>query len=526
MKTIITSILSLCTAGLVWGQGSITLSTSNSNVKYLVSNNGVFFHDPTQNSTGNGFGGYFVPKDSLVSSIFGITLMATGTDVNGQIKGAISTTLDSDFAPGPYLSNPANYPNSSYINKYLTSIWEVSKAQVDQHIAHWMDAGYVVPGPIAEWPGNGNSGNGESALLAPFYDRDGDQLYEPLDGDYPLIRGEKAVYTIVNDSRGVHASATDPIGIEVHMMFYQYDVPGNEALNNTVFVQTTAFNRGTVSLTGFHLGHYVDFDLGNPFDDYIGTDPARNLAYAYNGDFMDEPFSGKPGYGINPPATGFLTLDGTLNSNVILSGLSFMSTPLEFHNVLNGLLPDGSQMLDGNNQPTNYLYYDIDSLSGWNEFNGNGGISNAPGDRRSVTAQQAETFNPGAVLCYNHAAIFARSQAGTFLGSIDSLLQVADYIQDFYDDQHFSCEGKTLGLRELDDALDFSLFPNPSSSYLKINGLDSGTFRIISMDGKEVKSGNLENALIDVEQLRNGYYMIEITSGGKGGRKSFVKDGH
>lgn len=522
MKTIITSILCLCIEGMVLGQGNITLYTSNSNVKYFVSNNGTFFHYPSQNPSA----GYIVPKDSLVGSIYAVSLMATGVDINGQIKGAISTSVESDFAPGPYLSNPANYANSSYINKYLMSLWSVSKAQIDDHIAHWMDAGYVVPAFIASWPGNGNSGNGESALLAPFFDRDGDQLYEPQDGDYPLIRGDKAVFSIVNDGRGVHPSGTDPVGMEVHMLFYQYDVPGNDVLNNTVFVQTTVFNRGTTSLSQFHLGHYLDFDLGNPFDDYIGTDPARHLAYVYNGDLMDEYFSGKPGYGINPPATGFLNLDGTLSSNVLLSGSAAMSTPQQFHHTLNGFLPDGSPMLDGNNQPTNYLYYDIDSLSGWNEFNANSGISNPPGDRKSVIAQQEETFNPGKVLCYNHAAIFARSQQGTFFGSVDSLFRVADYIQDFYNDQNFYCEGQTLGLEELDDALDFSLFPNPSSDYLRVNGLDSGTYRIISMDGKEVKSGILDNALIEVAQLRNGYYLIEITSGGKGGRKSFVKEGH
>lgn len=516
MRFMITTVLCCCMKGIVFGQGSITLLTVNSNVKYAVSNNGTFFHDPLRTAAG----GYIVPKDSVVSPIYAVSLIATGTDGNGQIKGAASTPIDSDFAPGAYLPDVSNYGNASYINRYLTSLWEISKAQIDDHIAHWMDAGYVVPFAIADWPGNGNSGNGESALLAPFFDRDGDQLYEPQDGDYPLIRGDKAVYTIVNDNRAVHQSGLDRAGLEVHMMFYQYDVPGNDVLTNTVFVQTTVFNRGTVNLNQFHLGQYIDFDLGNPFDDYIGTDPARNLVYVYNGDLYDDYFSGNPGYGTHVPACGILNLDGNLNSHIPVQNNVMLDNPTTYHNLVNGLLPDGSALPDGNNQPTTYVYNDISS-SGWNEFS----QLNPPGDRRSVIAQKAETLNPGKALCYNHAAIFARSYEGNFLSSLDSLFQVADYIQDFYNDQQFSCEVPILGLNEL-EALSFSLFPNPSSDYLRVNGLESGTYRIISMDGKDVKSGSLEDGIIDVNQLRSGYYIIEITSGGKGGRKSFVKDGH
>ena len=57
MKTMITSIL-ICGFGVTaFGQGSVTMNTSNSNVKYIVSNNGTFFHNTLPGATG----GYVVP---------------------------------------------------------------------------------------------------------------------------------------------------------------------------------------------------------------------------------------------------------------------------------------------------------------------------------------------------------------------------------------------------------------------------------------------------------------------------------
>lgn len=512
MKALFTSLLVFCLAGTAIGQ-NLTLTTANSNTKFSVSNNGNFFNNP--NSTG----GYFVPKDSMVSAIYSMSFMATGEDVNGIVKGAVGHFLNSDFTPGPFLMTVANYSSQSYLDKYQSSIWDVTKNQIDHHIAHWMDAGYVVPGSIADWPGNGDTGNGESLLLAPFYDVDGDQVYEPQNGDYPLIRGDKAVYTIINDNGVVHPSGMDRLGIEVHMLFYQYDDSSDAVLTNTVFFQTTIFNRSTNSFNHFHVGHLVDFDLGNPFDDYIGTEPGRNLVYAYNGDLNDEQFSGHPGYGTMPPAAGIINLDRTLNSNILLTGSSGLNGENEYNNVLSGLLPDGSTLLDGNNQSTTYTYNDIDQTNGWNELL----LGNPSGDRRSVTGHDETVFGPGKILCYNNAAIFARSYAGTLTASVDSLFHVANHIQDFYDDQNFYCETQFLGLSE-EQKLSVSIYPNPAKDQIMVEGVTNGTYRIITLDGKEIQSGNLENPIIQLDSLNGGFYVLEITAGGKYDRKSFVKE--
>ncbi|MNY00134.1 hypothetical protein D3C86_1326170 [compost metagenome] len=183
-------------------------------------------------------------------------------------------------------------------------------------------------------------------------------------------------------------------------------------------------------------------------------------------------------------------------------------------------MPFGDQQLDGDSIPTTYIYSDIDP-SGWNEYNG--AIVNTPGDRRSVIGHSAETFGPGKILCYNSAAIFARKYETSMTASVDSLLLVADYIQDFYDNQNFYCETQFLGLEESPELV-ISLFPNPANDHIQISGIDSGTFRIINPEGKEILNGSLENPVIQTGSLKNGFYILEITSGGKHGRKSFMKE--
>jgi hypothetical protein len=57
-------------------------------------------------------------------------------------------------------------------------------------------------------------------------------LYNPADGDYPEIRGDEAVYAIMNDkSRDTMGFG---MGIEIHLMVYQY-LDGT-FLDNTTFL--------------------------------------------------------------------------------------------------------------------------------------------------------------------------------------------------------------------------------------------------------------------------------------------------
>jgi len=98
-------------------------------------------------------------------------------------------------------------------------------------------------------------------------------------------------------------------------MVYAYDCPEDSAINNTVFVDYTIYNRSTSNLTDCYFGQWVDFDLGNSGDDYVGCDVSRGTFYEYNGDNNDENANGVLGYGTVPPAQGVIFLKGAKQEN-------------------------------------------------------------------------------------------------------------------------------------------------------------------------------------------------------------------
>ncbi|MEJ6736504.1 MAG: hypothetical protein QNK84_05665, partial [Flavobacteriales bacterium] len=157
-----------------------------------------------------GFAEYEVPKrnnidDPKFTSIFAGALWMGGTDVNGQLKIAAVTFRSSgnDFWPGPL--DPTTAEVSSAECSVFDQYWGVSLAQIKIFVA-WYDCtqdpdcdvslefpGYQIPDVIREWPAKGNvvqkGGAGPTydvtEHLAPFFDRDGDDFYDPDAGDYP-----------------------------------------------------------------------------------------------------------------------------------------------------------------------------------------------------------------------------------------------------------------------------------------------------------------------------------------------------
>ena len=513
MKTTITSILIGCSLGFSsFGQTVTTQSTQNSQVKFYASNNGVFFHNTDEQA-----GGYFVPKDSLISSIYNMRFAVVGQDVNGQIRGAVGVINDSDFAFGPIADV---YTDTNYTNRYGEQLWEVYRSEIQYHIDHWMDQNYTMPANIANWPGNGIVTNGESQKLAPFYDVNGDDNYQPGEGDYPLIRGDKAMYTIFNDHKLHTGSGMDQMGIEVHVMFYQFAEMLPSALSNTVFMYTSVYNRGAIVLYDTYMGHFIDFDLGDMMDDIIGTNPDKQLTYVMNADLMDGPNSGHQGFGVNPPSVGVIALDGNMSSSVLQFGSQNNGT--EYYNVLRGLQSDGSPYLDLNGDPTVFTYSELDSA--WFENNSMGVV----GDRRSIIGYESGTLQPyGGRLCLNNAIVYARSQEGHIFSSTDSLFAVTDYIQDFFDDQMWGCEFGGLSMNETAE-LDIVLYPNPAQNEISIKDIKSGSFRILSLEGKLVAEGMINHSAIDVTNLKAGCYMIEVStsmgSDNRFGVQRFVKE--
>ena len=153
-------------------------------------------------------------------------------------------------------------------------------------------------------------------------------MYEPELGDYPLydldseidcrtrlvtdpvpLFGDFTMYWIFNDKGNIHTeSQGEPIGMEIQAQMFGFNT--NDEINNMTFCNYVLINRGSLTLQETFFCQWVDSDLGNFIDDYIGCDVERGLGYSYNGDNNDEGSSTGPGYGSQPPAIGVDFFEG------------------------------------------------------------------------------------------------------------------------------------------------------------------------------------------------------------------------
>lgn len=273
----------------------------------------------------SGTSAFIVPASGLSSPLYSGGLWMGGYSTDNQLKFAAhlyGAQGERDFFPGPLTVDGTAAIGAGVSNQY-DRVWTVLRSDVLQHRAYFdcvadpgcdeatAFPGYTTPSAFLDWPAMGDVEAGQATYLAPFFDRDGDGVYEPSAGDHPCVLGDQALYTIFNDKLDLHTqSGGQPIGMEIHMMPFAYS--GDPALAQTIFIQYKLINRSAQTLTGFRVGHFTDSDLGCSDDDVVGTDVGRNLVYVANGDADDVTCAGGPGYGTQPPAFGMVVLKGPL----------------------------------------------------------------------------------------------------------------------------------------------------------------------------------------------------------------------
>jgi hypothetical protein len=311
-------VLAALGSGSAWAQNHAQLTING--VHTTVFSNGLI--GP---ATPNG-NGMEAPAGTGRSPLFTSGIWIGGNSPDNQLKFAAhlyGTPGERDFFPGP-LTIDGTATISPEVSATYDQVWSVDQADVLLHRAYFdcladpgcdpaiaFPGGYTIPASFLSWPAMGDVEAGQDTYLAPFYDRDGDGVYAPVNGDHPCVLGEQALYTIFNDRLDVHTqSGGGAIGLEVHMMPFAYT--SDPALQHTAFVHYTLINRGTQTLSDVRIGHFADFDLGCGDDDVVGTDVGRSMVYVANGDDNDEDCVGTAGYGQQPPAFGMAILKGPL----------------------------------------------------------------------------------------------------------------------------------------------------------------------------------------------------------------------
>ena len=284
------------------------------------------------------------------------TLCANGLWIGSGEHTAIRQfgTSGDDFQVGPLTNDGQPLGDNSY-----NRVWAVSRDMIDYHLAHFAEPGYEPAESISSWPAeDDNVGH----AMAPYYDANHDGHYNPLDGDYPLIRGDRALFSIFNDAGAHGESGGQALGVEVHCMTYAFREPQDDALWNTVFVHYDIYNRSSNTYEDTYVGMWSDFDIGYAYDDYVGCDVALGMYYAYNGQESDVPGPASF-YGV-PPAQGCVILAGPWQSADGLDNASADSETWHFipgdtlnNQAINGMGFGNGIADDERIGMTNFTYY-------------------------------------------------------------------------------------------------------------------------------------------------------------------------
>lgn len=520
--------------------------------------------------------GFEVPKGSGAHTFSAGGLWIGGYDAGNVLRLAGQTykQTGNDFFPGPLNASAAT--NTTTINAY-NKVWKINKCTIDSFIVHCqtgLPIGYVIPNVITTWPATNPWGQ----PLAPFVDVDNDGIYSPNSCDYPLIKGDQAVFFVFNDAGGIHTETGGGIiGLEIQAMAYAYNCINDSALYNTIFTHYKIINKSTFQIDSAFVGNWADFDIGSYSDDYVGCDVTRGAMYGYNGDSVDGPVIGnETGYGANPPAQAVVFLrgpfadpDGIDNAvNTTANGFGYgdgitdnerlgMSNFLCYNNdanLINGN-PNGvtdfytyltsrwksgqhvtyggngisigtsaNYMFPGNSDPLGFGTSMIPQLP-WDETS----VGNTPSDRRGLGSVGPFTLQPGAVNEIDFAYVYARAASGGNLASVTAMQNRIDSIKQKFDAGIIPCTCSIqTGINTLSINNIFSFYPNPATSELtiKYHGLSKEyTIKIYDTTGKLVKqhSSSTDRSTFSVSELNNGLYLLNIYDGENAVTKRFLK---
>lgn len=485
-------------------------------------------------------------------------LWQAGIDVGGQLKLAGQTYNQGDYWPGPLSTADASIDSIS--SSQYNRVWKLNKTDIDNFIANYangnvQNGSFIPAADLLSWPANGDLTKNQDAILAPYFDIDANGLYNPItSGDYPLIKGDQAIYTIYNDSYKLHQSGGKRIGTEIHLMAYAYGTcsitASNPFLNYTTFYNYKIINRSSVALYNSYLSLFNDIDVGNYADDFVGSDVQDRYSYTYN------PSS------TTSPAIGILQFKGPVNSsngiddngdgnidepfdrmgftNFMYYNNSFPGVPLaqtdpsnatEYFQYMTNFWKDGSPLTCGGNGyggttstafafPNNTYSNSPCGASNWTE-------SGTGSDKRFVMTSGSYILQPGAVDEIEYAYITSfDSITNNPLGKLDLDVQT---LKSIYNSTINQCSVTGIKKQTINNV--FTISPNPTNGLLNINSgkAINGNVKIEVIDalGKVLISEDYKEfnqSTINLSSLSSGIYFVKISTGDNATTKKFIKE--
>lgn len=562
MKKTILFFSLLSATSFAQGQTASASSTLDINhVKALIMNGGDMHWDIF--NSGNAF--YEVPKGSNTHSSFASAIWMGGLDASNQLHTSAQTyrQIGNDYWPGP-LDTTNGGINSAEVIAY-DKIWKVSYSEINNFITQF-NIGNVpltyTPSPdMVNWPAKGTGA--KTRNMAPFVDVNNDGNYNWMDGDYPKIKGDQALYFIFNDNYSTHTETGGlPFGVEIHCMAYAYGCPttinGRNELANTTFYDYKIYNRSNNNYHDVYVGYWTDADLGCYLNDYIGSKIQDNLGFIYNSTSIDNNCSGTNGYQNYPPALGTTVLKGPLapiadgldnnnngvideaNEQCLMNYFTYYnnnigsfpvqttnpSSKYHYYNYLKAQWKDSLNFTCGGNArggvtPTKFAYpwvtYPGNPCGNWTELT----AGNLAGDRRYILSSGPFNLPAKGNTEVEYALVWSVDSSATsniHIASVNKLITDAQKIRSFYQSNSSNCLlniNVNINTHELfSDAI--LIFPNPAQSVLQLKteaNLGNCIIKLSDVSGRELlneNSNDINNSVVDVSNLSSGIYFITL----------------
>lgn len=554
MKNLLICFALLMIPKLSVAQGCVNTQSSidmhGNNIRARILNGGDLFTDHND--------GQFIPNPGPPGTPSPTTIFAAGLWMGGVDPGINLKLATVDYRNNSQFDYTAGPLSPEGVTDAFTCanwdrLFRVTGAEIAAfQIAPPLNAAQLKSQfpAIAGWPGRGNPFfddlNGydlpfTGQSLAPYFDTNSDGLYNPLDGDYPvvLLRGfnpivpAEIIWCVFNDQNGgaPHSSSYGKaFQMEIQLTAFAFNCPTGGVENNTIFTSHKFINRSTENVDSTFIGMWVDIDLGCYLDDYLGCNPALNTMYAYNQDAVD----GNPGNTcqgtatfpnaapvqsitfLNHPLSKFVVSNNGSSGTPVAT--SDPAAPNEYYNYLTGTWRDGTPLTQGGTgynpgdptaMNTSHIFPDSpNDPAGWSMCTAN----LASSDRRMLGTTKLGILQPGQVEELDIAWAFHPNPSlpcglGTTFSDVAA-------VQSLFDDG-FSGLCSPLKAPELPgDSL--QLLPNPTSgvALLRYGSLSPLSIRAYDGAGRlvlEKTSGfEKEETVLETSTLTAGIYTLQV----------------
>ncbi|MEN0003097.1 MAG: T9SS type A sorting domain-containing protein [Bacteroidota bacterium] len=547
-----------------WAQPTYLEVEGTNAVQFSVRSDGLLFNNPS--------GAKFRLDEDSINMMQGAGLWISGVTPAGDpisMRSPLEEGQESDFKPG-FLD-----PETGEVLG-ANQFWRIDRRTLQRFFSDYGEDLIVdlqIPA-IFGWPGRNNAffeeihgyALPEDKDLAPFWDQNGNGNYEPDQGDYPSLDVIGCSLPFMDELIwfAYHTPLdTLPSGLlfklEVYAQVYTFACDTDPILNQSVFVNKQIFHRGIELVYDVQVGMGLDFSIGCPEDDYIGSYPEINSVFAYNANEQDA-LGCEEGFESSqiPSMVAFQQIDCYYESeddpyenNYLATfkplwpnddsrppGMQQPVTPLEYFYFFSGTWRDqtpltygGDGYQDGTEEVSMIFSDSPQDNEGWSERT----ALQSPGKRKALATSPKGIFYPDDVIEVNYAfTIFNDPQATSVDDEFEDFYNRYEGLHSFMDCSHtfegqlIVCNEATSIQEQITRNQSLDLFPNPARAQVHLQ-LHQGTVeqvRLLGMDGKMLQQFSATNSpieQIDIAHLRVGVYIVQVvTSEGKWANQKLV----